>query len=64
MDERVKVVPGIIFDQIGQTKFVNGYIDFTLDLRSTEHIFTNLNLINTDLANILDNLLDKEKRKS
>lgn len=58
------MVPGIIFEQIGQTKFANGYIDVSLDLRSTEHLFTNLNLIKTDLANILDNLLDKEKKKS
>ncbi|KAL7647403.1 UNVERIFIED_CONTAM: hypothetical protein RMT77_000999 [Armadillidium vulgare] len=50
--EKIKIVLGTIFNQMGQTKFVNGYVDLKLDLRSTEVIFNNLQELKEEITKL------------
>ncbi|KAL7630167.1 UNVERIFIED_CONTAM: hypothetical protein RMT77_019694 [Armadillidium vulgare] len=43
-DTKVKVLPGLILEVVGGTKFINCYLDIYLDLRSNKFIYDNLNV--------------------
>ncbi|KAL7648139.1 UNVERIFIED_CONTAM: hypothetical protein RMT77_000040 [Armadillidium vulgare] len=61
--EKIKIVPGTIFNNVGQTKFVNGYVDLKLDLRSTEVIFDNLQELKEEITKIQRKLIEGEKSR-
>ncbi|KAL7641199.1 UNVERIFIED_CONTAM: hypothetical protein RMT77_008337 [Armadillidium vulgare] len=61
--EKVKIVPGTIFNQVGQTKFVNGYVDLKLDLRSTEVIFNNLQELKVEITKLQQKLIVRESNR-
>ncbi|KAL7646939.1 UNVERIFIED_CONTAM: hypothetical protein RMT77_002196 [Armadillidium vulgare] len=62
--EKIKIVPGTIFNHVGQTKFVNGYVDIKLDLRSTEVIFNNLQELKEEITKIQQKLIGREETRS
>ncbi|KAL7633727.1 UNVERIFIED_CONTAM: hypothetical protein RMT77_015681 [Armadillidium vulgare] len=61
--EKIKIVPGTIFNHVGQTKFVNGYVDLKLDLRSTKVIFDNLQELKDEITKIQRRLIERERNR-
>ncbi|KAL7632325.1 UNVERIFIED_CONTAM: hypothetical protein RMT77_017368 [Armadillidium vulgare] len=61
--EKIKIVPGTIFNHVGQTKFVNGYVDLKLDLRSTKVIFDNLQELKEEITKIQRKLIEREESR-
>ncbi|KAL7630095.1 UNVERIFIED_CONTAM: hypothetical protein RMT77_019772 [Armadillidium vulgare] len=61
--EKLKIVPGTIFNNVGHTKFVNGYVDLKLDLRSTKVIFDNLQELKVEITKIQRRLIKIEESR-
>lgn len=58
---RVKVVPGLIFEPVGTIRYIAGYLDLNMDLRSTKNIHTNLNIIKTEIMQLQETIVHIER---
>lgn len=64
MKQKIKIVPGLLFEPVGSTKFKTEYLNITLDLKSTTSIYNNMLNVKEEELSLQHMLIENKMTKT